>query len=155
MNKQLTHFLFLGLFLILSVSLNAQSVSINNLDSSDEQVVISTIQELGKQKNKQAIPSLIKLAKENKSIKVQIASISALGNMPNQNGEPTNSLAQIIQTTNNNEIVYAALLAMANLKDIKNENIVKVLAYCEASKMNDPFIKDIIEKVKALTSTKK
>ena len=127
--------------------------SIQNLLSSDNEVVLVAIQDVTTKKNKSAIPTLVSLINTNKNIKVQIAAISALGNMGTKK-EPTNSLINIVKNSQDNQIIYACLLAIINLKDVQNANLSDLLSYLEKANINDIFIKDVISKVKAFVPLK-
>ncbi len=155
MIKPISVFAFLLIFFILlgAGSVFAQDKSIDqyieDLNSKEDQVIIVSATQLGEKKATKSIPQLINVAQNHKSPKVKIAVIGALSLMETKE-EPTNSLAEIIKTSDNNSVVYAALLAVGNLKDITNPNLKEILDFCAEKKSDDPFIYDLVQRVQKL-----
>lgn len=122
---------------------------IKDLQSSDPKTVIAAAHYLGKEEEKEAIDPLIAVAKNNSNTQVRVAAIAALGQM-DEKGKPTTELKNIIVSDKNNTVVYAALLAILNLKDFDNKAAKEAIDYCDKNKSDDPFIKDAVQKIKKL-----
>ena len=120
---------------------------INDLGSKEDQLVIVACQKLAEKKSKESIDALIKILREHKNVRVRIAAASSIGNM-GEKGHTTDALKEAVTNDESNDVVYASLLAMGNLKDSENPSIKEALEYCEKNKTDDPFIKDIVVRVR-------
>ena len=120
---------------------------ITDLSSSDDVVVITAAKALGDAKEKKAIEPLIKLIKSNPNPQVRISAASSLGRM-GVKGDPTTALSEVVQSDEDNSVVYASLLAILNLADFDNPAAAEALEYCEANKSDDEFISDVVRRIR-------
>jgi len=127
---------------------------IKDLQSESAEVVITAAQNLGEKKVVEAIDPLIEVIKTHESAKVRIAVASSLGKMGTK-GEPTTTLSKVIMKDNDNSVVYASLLAILNLGDVKNEAALEAVKFCEENKSDDIFIKDVVSKLTVAISGEK
>ncbi|MDH5720602.1 MAG: HEAT repeat domain-containing protein [Spirochaetia bacterium] len=122
---------------------------IKDLKSDDEKKAVEACEGLGKAVAKEAIDALIETLTNNENIKVRIAAAIALGRME-EKGKPTTALKGAVENDESNDVVYAALLSILNLKDFANPDAKKALEYCEENKSDDVLIKDIIDRIKKI-----
>ncbi|MCB1146344.1 MAG: hypothetical protein KDK41_16865 [Leptospiraceae bacterium] len=122
---------------------------INDLTSGNEADVIAAAKFLADEKPEDAVDPMINAIKAQKSSRSKIAIISALGAF-DQKGRPASGLKEIIETEKDNTVVYSALLAVMNLKDIENADTLKAIEYCESNKQDDPFVRDITGRMRKL-----
>lgn len=128
---------------------------IADLKSDDDAVVINAANGLGQAKAKDAIEPMVEAIKSHQNPKVRIALASALGLMDTK-GQPTTALSDVVQTDDDNSVVYASLLAILNLKDFDNPAAKVALQYCEQKKSNDAFIADVVKRInEAISKAKK
>ncbi len=145
----------LGAFLLLFVTLTGgfseekkvEADYITDLSSKEDQLVILACKKLGEIKSKNAIQALVKTLDEHENPRVRIVAASSLG-QTEAKGDPTDALKEAIENDESNDVVYSALLAIGNLKDFDNPNVKASLEYCEENKKDDPFIKDIVVRVR-------
>ncbi|MBV6492138.1 MAG: hypothetical protein LDLANPLL_00129 [Turneriella sp.] len=121
--------------------------NIADLKSTDDAVAIKAAQDLGVDGAKKAIEPLGELVKSNRSTGVRIAAASALGRIA-EKGRSTTILKEAIEADQDNQVVYTSLLALMNIADIGNPDLVKAVEYCEANKKADPYISDIVERLR-------
>ena len=126
---------------------------IEDLESDENQLVIIACQKLGAKKSTESIDALIQVLREHKSIRVRIAAASAIGNIE-EKGHSTDALRDSVTSDASNDVVYASLLAIGNIKDISNPSAEEALEYCEENKTDDPFIKDIVVRVREFLDNK-
>ena len=120
---------------------------INDLSSEEDQLVITASKKLSEKKSKESIEALIRVLREHKSARVRIAAASSIGNME-EKGRTTDALKESVTNDVSNDVVYASLLAIGNIRDIENPNMKEALEYCEQNKTDDPFIRDIVVRVR-------
>ena len=147
------------LLLLLFVSLNfaqeenrmpAKDDDVNTLvsalSSTDNIVVETASQLLGDRKAIEGLNPLIEVAKNHANAQTRIVAITALSNYVNF-GEPTTSLGNIVLNDSNDEVVYAALLAIANIQDVDNPILQNVVDFIQTDEIDDIFIKDISKRL--------
>ncbi len=120
---------------------------IKDLQSEDDAKVIAAAQWLGKEGEKKAVDPLIKLAKSERSPVVRIHAISALG-LIQEKGKTTTELKGIISQEVDKSVVYAALVALMNVKDFENADFKTALETAEQKHQDDIYIKDIIQRIR-------
>ncbi|HRP68502.1 MAG TPA: HEAT repeat domain-containing protein [Turneriella sp.] len=121
--------------------------NIADLKSADDAVAIKAAQELGADGAKAAIEPLGDVVKSNRSTGVRIAATSALGRIA-EKGRTTTILKESIEADQDNQVVYTSLLALMNIADVTNPDLVKAIEFCETNKKSDPFISDIVERLR-------
>ena len=126
---------------------------IADLNSKENQLVIIACKKLGEIKSKKSIQALIDTLGEHENPRVRIAAASSLGQTETK-GSPTDALKETVENDESNDVVYSALLAMGNLQDFENPNVEASLNYCEENKQDDPFIKDIVVRVRKFLEAK-
>ena len=126
---------------------------ITDLDSEEIQLVILACQKLGELKTEKAVDALIDTVTEHDDPRVRIAAASALG-QSGMKGRPTDTLKEVVENDDSNDVVYSALLSIGNLKDFDNPNVKASLEYCEENKKDDPFIRDIVVRVRKFVGAK-
>lgn len=126
---------------------------IEDLKSPQDEVVIAAAQYLGNDEVKDAIEPLGEVLKSNRSVGVRIAAASALGKM-DKKGRPTTILREAIEVDQDNQVIYTQLLALLNLKDTENPDLLKAIEYCEANKSSDMFINDIVARIRKIVPKK-
>lgn len=147
-------FVWLVVFMpILALSAKSKKEYIEDLKSPDDNVVIAAAQQLGKDEVKDAIEPLGEVLKSKRSAGVRIAAAAALGRMDTK-GRPTTILREAIETDTDNHVVYAELLALLNLKDTKNPDLMRAVEFCEANKSSDIFISDIVARIRKIVPKK-
>lgn len=153
MRKTLT--LLFSIMMLVSVnSLYAEKSEkeyIQDLSSNDAATVKEAAKYVGKEKVTHAIDPLINVANNFPRSDVRISAVSALG-MMEEKGKPTTALKDVIMKDADNDVVYASLLSILNLKDFENADAAAALDYCEKNKMNDIFIADIVKRIRVKMS---
>jgi len=144
MKKTLSLLVFIPL---MSLAAKSKAENLADLKSADDAIAIKAAQELGNDGVKDAIEPLGELVKSKRAAGVRIAAASALGRM-DVKGRPTTILREAIEADQDNQVIYTELLALMNLKDIKNEDLKKAIEYCENNKKSDPFIADILVRIR-------
>ena len=132
---------------LLSLAAKSKAENLADLKSADDAVAIKAAQELGNDGAKDAIEPLGEILKSKRTAGVRIAAASALGRM-DVKGRPTTLLREAIETDQDNQVIYTELLAILNLKDLKNEDLKKAVEFCENNKKSDEFITDIIVRIR-------
>lgn len=120
---------------------------IRDLESADDAKVVEAAQWLGKEKEKKAIDPLINVAKSKRSSWVRLHAISALG-LIKEKGKTTSELRSLIEEENQKPLVYAALVAILNIKDVDNPDFKKALELVDERHQDDPDIKDITARIR-------
>ncbi|MDH5717776.1 MAG: HEAT repeat domain-containing protein [Spirochaetia bacterium] len=138
--------LFLFVFTGVVFAQKANADYIKDLKSDKEAVVIEACKGLRTAAAKEAIEPLIEVLKNNESIKARIAAANALGVMQ-EKGKPTTALKEAIEKDVSNDVIYASLLSILNLKDFENPDAKKALEFCNENKMDDKLIKDIVDRI--------
>jgi HEAT repeat protein len=144
MKKTLALLLFVP---ALSLAAKDKAEFIADLKSADDAIVIAAAQNLGNDGVKDAIEPLGEVLKSNRATGVRIAAASALGRMDTK-GRPTSLLKEAIVKDQDNQVIYTELLAILNLKDLENGDLLKAIEFCEANKSSDIFIADIVSKIR-------
>ncbi len=119
----------------------------NALKSADDAEVIKACAYLGEEEEKKAVDDLLVVIKNHKNPKVRIAAISALSRTEVK-GKPTTELKNLIVSEKDNTIVYAAVIGIFNLQDFENKAATEVLDFCDQNKKDDPYITDIVARIK-------
>lgn len=137
------------LFMALPAAIHAKSDQeyIKDLKSQDKQTVINAARYLGDEKVTDGIEPLIKVIERNQDTDIRVAAITALGRME-QKGRPTSYLSSVVQSDPNYTVVYTSLLAMLSLEDFENPDAEKALNYADQNHQADPYIADIVKRVK-------
>ena len=121
---------------------------INDLTSDDQALVNSACLHLGKEEEKKAIDEIINVIKTSTTnTGTKVSCIDALSKM-GEKGNPTTSLKEVVETDEDNSVVYSALLAILNLKDFENEDAETALNYASENKKDDTLMSDIVERIK-------
>ena len=126
---------------------------IADLSSNDDAVVITAAQQLGAAKAKEAIDPLVQVIQTRENPKVRISAASSLGRM-GEKGTPTTALSSVVQSDEDNSVVYASLLAILNLADFDNPAAIEALEYCEKNKADDEFIADVVSRIRSAMKKK-
>ena len=146
-----TFALIISAILISGTSYAATNKSVDeyrkDLKSDNDTLVIEAARGLGAKKSKDAIDDLIAVIKSHKNPKVRIALANSLGMMGTKK-QPTTALNEVVQSDGDNSVVYASLLAILNLADFKNASATEALDYCEKNKTDDPFITDVVKRIR-------
>ncbi len=126
-----------------SVSLFAadKKMNIADLDSSkSEKVIIDTADWAGKEKEKDAVPNLIKLLSDKRDM-VRLHAVMALGYIGKE--DYVEEIHKVLLDDSNSTVRYAALLSTVRIGSKKS---IKVW---EKAKMNetDPFMVDFLKKM--------
>lgn len=132
---------------VLSLAAKNKAENIADLKSADDAVAIKAAQELGSDGAKDAIEPLGEIVKSKRTAGVRIAAASALGRM-DVKGRPTTILREAIEIDQDNQVLYTELLAILNLKDLKNDDLKKAVEFCENNKKSDEFISDIVVRIR-------
>lgn len=127
---------------------------IADLKSDNDETVMTAARELGAAKAKDAIDPMIERIKSHQNPRVRIVLAKGLGLMETKK-QPTTALSEVVQADDDNSVVYASLLAILNLKDFDNPDAAKALEYCEKNKANDPYIADVVKKIRDAMKTNK
>jgi len=128
---------------------------IADLKSDDDAIVIKASKGLGDAKAKDAVETMIEVLKSHQNPKVRIALASGLSLMGTKD-QPTKALSEVVQTDDDNSVVYASLLAILNLGDYQNPAAQSAVDYCEKNKTSDEYIADVVKKInEALAKNKK
>ncbi|MBS0619017.1 MAG: HEAT repeat domain-containing protein [Spirochaetes bacterium] len=122
---------------------------IEDLKSTDDKVASDAAQQLGSDGSKDAIEPLGELIKSNRAVGVRIVATSALGRI-DQKGRSTTILREAIETDPDNRMVYTQLLAILNIKDTDNPDLLKAVEFCEANKKSDIYITDIVSRIRKI-----
>ena len=121
---------------------------INALSSENNTVVEVASQLLGERKAIEGLEPLLELAKNHADSRTRLIVITALSNYESL-GEPTTTLGNIVLNDGHDEVVYAALLAIANIKDVDNPVLKDVIDFLKEDRIDDVFIKDISARINA------
>lgn len=119
---------------------------IADLKSDKDADVIKAAKSLGEAKAKEATDAMVVAMKSHQNPKVRIALADGLGMMETK-GQPTTALGEIVQSDDDNAVVYSALLAILNLADFENPAAAKALEFCEQNKSKDAFIADVVKRI--------
>ena len=138
---------------ILALSAKDKAEYIADLKSADDGVAIAAAQNLGNDGVKDAIEPLGEVVKSNRSTAVRIAAASALGRMDTK-GRPTTILKEAIEADKDNHVIYTGLLALLNLKDTENADLVKAVEFCETKGASDIYISDIVARIRKIVPKK-
>ncbi|MDH4199744.1 MAG: HEAT repeat domain-containing protein [Spirochaetia bacterium] len=141
------------LILIMAAGLQAEEKKKNtqeyvaDLKSDNDADVIKAAKGLGEAKAaKEATDAMIAAMKSHQNPKVRIALADGLGMMGTK-GQPTTALSEVVQSDDDNAVVYSALLAILNLADFENPAAEKALKFCEDNKSKDAFIADVVKRI--------
>lgn len=145
--KKIVLFLSFTVFIASAFAYKNADEAIKALSAKDNAEVIKACKYLGEEEEKKAIKPLISVIKTHKNPKVRIAAISALSKM-DEKGTPTTELKNVVMTDADNTVVYAALIAIYNLKDFENKAASEALDYCDKNKKGDKYITDIVQRIK-------
>ncbi len=121
---------------------------IEDLKSDDDAVVITAVQALGQSKSTDAMDPLIEVIKTHENPRVRISAASSLGLMGTKE-QPTTALSEVVQNDEDDSVVYASLLAILNLADVNNPAASEAVQFCDENKSDDPYIKDVVDRLKA------
>ncbi len=138
---------------MLAIAAKEKAEYIADLKSADDGVAIAAAQYLGNDAVKDAIEPLGEVVKSNRSAGVRIAAASALGRMDTK-GRPTTLLKESIEADQDNQVVYTGLLAILNLKDTDNADLLKAVEFCETNKKSDIYITDIVARIRKIVPKK-
>lgn len=110
---------------------------------------IEALEFFGKEKDKSQIPTIIEVLKDSDNPKVASQAAITLG-MIGEKGESTTALKDKILADKNPEIVYSCILGLFNIhkKDEQVDPTAKE-ALSFAEKNQDPFVSDLITKIKS------
>lgn len=145
--KKLVYFITFAMFITYTYGYKNADEAIKALKSQKNSEVIKACKYLGDEEEKKGIDGLIEVMKTHKNSKVRISAISALSKM-DEKGKPTTELKNVIMKDSDNTVVYAALIAIYNLKDFENKAAKEALDYCDQNKKNDRYITDIVQRIK-------
>lgn len=126
---------------------------IEDLNSEDDAQVIAAAKALGAAASTEATDPLIQVAKTHENPRVRISAASNLGLMGTKE-QPTTALSEIVQSDIDDSVVYAALLSILNLADLTNPSAKEAVDFCETNKSDDPYIKDVVDRINAAMSGK-
>lgn len=116
---------------------------IADLSGSDEAAVISAADKLGDDGEKQAIPALGLVIKNNSSAKARMHACVALGLIGDEAG--VDFLNGALLNDSSPDVRYAAILAISRVGSTKSIDALK----SAKEKESDPYIKDYIDKMEA------
>lgn len=116
---------------------------IADLSSKDEVVVITAADKLGNDGEKQAVPAIALVIKNNSSAKARMHACVALGLIADETG--VDALNEALLNDSSAEVRYAAILAISRIGSTKSIDALKTAR----EKESDPYIKDYIDKMEA------
>jgi len=116
---------------------------IADLSGKDEAAVIAAADKLGNDGEKQAIPSLASVIKNNSSAKARMHACVALGLIGDEAG--VEALNGALLNDSSADVRYAAILAISRIGSTKSIDALK----SAKEKESDPYIKDYIDKMEA------
>jgi hypothetical protein len=125
-----------------------------DLKSDNDETVMTAARELGAAKAKDAIEPMIESIKSHQNPKVRIVLAKGLGLMGTKQ-QPTSALSEVVKSDDDNSVVYASLLSILNLKDFENPDAISALEFCEQNKSSDPYINDVVKKIRDVMKTSK
>ncbi len=116
---------------------------IADLSSKDDAAVIAAANKLGNDGEKQAIPSIALVVKNNSNANVRMHACVALGLIGDESG--VDSLNDALLNDSSADVRYAAILAISRIGSTKSIDALKNAR----EKETDPYIKDYIDKMEA------
>ncbi len=116
---------------------------IADLSGKDEAAVIAAADKLGNDGEKQAIPSIALVIKNNSSAKARMHACVALGLIGDESG--VGALNEALLNDSSADVRYAAILAISRVGSTKSIDALKTAK----EKESDPYIKDYIDKMEA------
>jgi len=119
---------------------------IKDLKSSDTSVVIDAERYLGGEKVKEAVDPLLEVLANHENANVRAHAATALGRIEDK--KAVKPLRMAVENDSSKDVVYSALVALLNLKDYENEHTIKALDYADAHHRDDPFIADVVDRLR-------
>jgi len=120
--------------------------NIKDLKSSDTSVVIEAERYLGDKKVKDAVDPLLEVLANHENANVRAHAATALGRIEDK--KAVKPLRMAVENDASKDVVYSALVGLFNLKDFDNEHTTKALDYADANHRDDPFIADMIDRLR-------
>ncbi len=116
---------------------------IADLSSTDEEVVCTAADWLGKEEEEAAVPKLLELLKGDKRVKVRLYSVIALGLIGEK--KTLEALESALLNDQDADVRYSSVLAITRI-GIKEKRTVDVLEKAKQSE-SDPFVLDFLQKM--------
>lgn len=123
------------------------------LSSGTDQERMEALDHFAKEKDKSQIPAIIEVLREADSVRLAQKAAITLG-LLGEKGDSTKALKNKIQSDENAEVVYACILAIFNIHkgdkaDARDADAVEALQYANENRRQDPFVADILDKLKS------
>ncbi|HSV96199.1 MAG TPA: HEAT repeat domain-containing protein [Spirochaetota bacterium] len=116
---------------------------IADLSSKDEAAVVAAADKLGDDGEKQAVPSIALVIKNNSSAKARMHACVALGLIGDESG--IHALNEALLNDSSADVRYAAILAISRIGSTKSIDALRAAR----EKETDPYIRDYIDKMEA------
>lgn len=149
--KHIKQFVIIGI-LIWGMALSAEEQEktsedyINQLGTTDQNVKVEAIRALGERKEEKAVPSLIKILKEDQSMNLRRNAAISLA-LIGKPGETTDALLAVIKDSGQPVLQYTAVLALVVINDEDKKADVKGAIQWVSENTTDEKLMDLSVKM--------